>query len=151
MQIFWKNSQLLKRFIMYLSRCQIKKKQIYLLPNNEECGFTDIEKIVFHQIFVKYVDLGKSTLIQRDLYRRQANENIQKDSYFSADLEKIIMLPRLDTFKKVVFTKRHNEELCVPRKEMQFPPSGGTAIKKTAMISQISRVQLRKQIQLSQM
>lgn len=42
----------------------------------------------------------------RELYRQQAKENAQSNSYFSADLEKVIMLPRVDTFKKVIFTKR---------------------------------------------
>ncbi|KAG5879031.1 hypothetical protein JTB14_009669 [Gonioctena quinquepunctata] len=43
----------------------------------------------------------------RNLYKTHANTDVDKDHiYYSCDLQKVIMLPRMEGFKTTVFTKR---------------------------------------------
>lgn len=42
----------------------------------------------------------------REKYQSDANDPSPNTVYFSADLEKVIMLPRLEMFKKVIFSQR---------------------------------------------
>lgn len=77
------------------------------------------------QKWKKHIDRAN---IARSLYRKHAETTFDpKTVCVSADLEKIIMLPRMENFKKVLFTPRiiaYNET---------FVPVGGNTIKKTSL------------------
>lgn len=98
-------------------RCQVKKKNIsFARLGNEECETCESMRLHGHKednlqldncdvckSWKVHIDLAKEA---RELYQQEVKENDKSNSYFSADLEKVIMLPRLETFKKVLFTKR---------------------------------------------
>jgi len=49
----------------------------------------------------------KKADVARTLYQEYAKKELdEKSIYVTVDLQKVIMLPRVDTFKKVLFTKR---------------------------------------------
>lgn len=62
----------------------------------------------------------------RELYQTQSGTNFEDSTVcVSADLQKIIMLPRLDTFKKVIFIKRlvaYNESFVPLGSKSQLKP-----------------------------
>lgn len=77
-------------------------------------NYTTILRKICNQI-VKYVQPKKNTLFcytnSRALYQQHAEKSSKPthDSdtvYYSADLQKIIILPRVDCFKKVIFVRR---------------------------------------------
>lgn len=75
------------------------------------------------QLWSKHINRAKAA---RSMYRSNADSNFdEKTICVSADLQKIIMLPRIDTFKKVVFIKRlvayHESFVPVGKKSKAFP------------------------------
>lgn len=106
-------------FISYAYyRDQVKKKNIsFTQLGHEECEVCESLKIHEHSkdqmvpdctVCATYLTHIKKANAARSLYQEHAknNYNDEKSIYFSVDLQKIIMLPRLDTFKKVLFIKR---------------------------------------------
>lgn len=62
----------------------------------------------------------------RELYQEQANLSSNADTvYVSVDLQKVIMLPRIDGFKRVIFSKRliaYNESFVALGSTKKLPP-----------------------------
>lgn len=58
------------------------------------------------QVCNDYSDHKKRAEKARSLYSKHRDTKDDAHVYFSTDLEKIIMLPRLDTFKEVIFCPR---------------------------------------------
>ncbi|XP_065677369.1 uncharacterized protein LOC124808549 [Hydra vulgaris] len=95
-------------------RLAIKKKNIsFATLGHEECEFC--EKFCLHghdadnlnndcDDCQQYINHKIRYEEARELYKKDAELN--DGSIFSVDLQKVIMLPRLDAFKKVIFTKR---------------------------------------------
>lgn len=97
-------------------RCQVKKMKIsFAKLGHEECETCEQFKLHGHkqnnlipecqecQNWTKHINAAKES---RELYRKQKQITDPNTLVVSADLQKIIMLPRVETFKKVLFTKR---------------------------------------------
>lgn len=76
------------------------------------------------QSWGKHIDLATES---RKLYRQYAEGQFQEEGLvcYSADLQKIIMLPRIDSFKAVIFTQRlttyHKTFAPVGKKSKEVP------------------------------
>lgn len=92
---------------------EVKKKGIsFAKLGHEECETCESFKLHGHKsdslmdgcdkciAWKNHIDAAQEA---RQLYQEQCGE---EDAIVSADLQKIIMLPRVDTFKKVLFVKR---------------------------------------------
>lgn len=97
-------------------RLEVRKKGIsFTKLGHEECESCESFKLHGHksdslvdgcsdcEAWKTHIESAKEA---RELYQEQCNSASENDVVFSADLQKIIMLPRVDTFKKVLFTKR---------------------------------------------
>ncbi|KAG5871564.1 hypothetical protein JTB14_023575 [Gonioctena quinquepunctata] len=93
--------------------CQVRKKHIsFAKLGNEEDEHCECMRLHGHRedsLLLDTCDICRSWKVHidfskesRDLNRQQAVANIITDKYFSTDFEKNIMLPGLDTYKKVV-------------------------------------------------
>jgi len=72
--------------------------------------------------WTEHVDKAKDA---RDKYREDATKSDPQTLYVAADLEKVIMLPRIDMFKIVVFTPRiivFNESFVPLGEDSQYMP-----------------------------
>lgn len=100
-----------------LYRRKVKAMHIsFALLGHEECEDCEGFKLHGHleknlqpdceqcQIWQKHID---KAIKARNLYREHAEQLFEDGTVCcSADLQKVIMLPRIDCFKKVIFTKR---------------------------------------------
>lgn len=104
-----------------LYRQHVKNMNIgFTLLGNEECETCesyklhkketshDIEENILENCekCTPFVLHHKKYVAARKLYEEHKTKQDQDNVYFSADLQKVIMLPRLDTFKKVIFCLR---------------------------------------------
>lgn len=100
-------------------RLKLKEKNIsFAVLGHEECEICEAFKLPEHinenmqpncEICITNIEHTRRYKNARDLYKQHAKRSSQptNDSnnivYYSADLQKLIMLPRVDTFKKVIF------------------------------------------------
>lgn len=101
-----------------LYRCKLKEKKIYFTNlGHEECE--QCEQFKLHEHNKNSVQEDCETCITwkkhetkftdaRNLYKIHSSQkdNINDCVTVSADLQKVIMLPRAEMFKKVIFTRR---------------------------------------------
>lgn len=98
-------------------RNQVSKKNIsFTVLGHEECEVCESLKIHEHskdnlvndcEICQTYFVHKEKADVARALYQEHAKKEFdEKSIYVTVDLQKVIMLPRVDTFKKVLFTKR---------------------------------------------
>ena len=67
--------------------------------HNQENLSPDCETCIYWKCHIEKAEKS------RDLYKEHAKLQSSTDAlYFCADLQKVIMLPRMDSFKEVVFT-----------------------------------------------
>lgn len=98
-------------------RIRVKAKNIsFAKLGNEECELCEELQLHEHQKenlqddcdtclkYKKHIDHAKNS---RKLYKQQSKIRSDDNTvYVSADLQKIIMLPRIDSFKRVIFAQR---------------------------------------------
>lgn len=118
-------------------RQRVKKMNIsFTRLGHEECSVCESLKLHDHDKNNLQEDCDACTTYKthqdmytkcRALYQKHA-DNIKKNEnavHFSADLEKVIMLPRVDTFKEVIFAKRltvYNECFVPVGEKSKTPP-----------------------------
>ncbi|XP_050304070.1 uncharacterized protein LOC126741611 isoform X1 [Anthonomus grandis grandis] len=95
----------------------LKKKNIsFTKLGHEECELCEIFENDEHgkenldpscEICQKYTIHSKKAEQSRALYKEDANKiNPKNEVYYSADLQKVIMLPRMESYKIAIFTQR---------------------------------------------
>jgi len=116
-------------------RCKVKEKNIsFAQLGHEECELCESFNIHEHKsqilpecdvctIYTTHINKTKKA---RHLYKKQADMGFDETNiYLSIDLQKVIMLPRVDSFKKVIFTKRivayHESFVPLGKKSKLFP------------------------------
>lgn len=119
-------------------RVRVKQKNIsFAKLGQEECELCEEFKLHGHTIdsfqeecdicskWQTHIKLAKES---RQLYREQAaavTDNNNNTIFVSVDLQKVIMLPRIDSFKRIIFAKRlvaYNESFVCLGSTTKLPP-----------------------------
>lgn len=117
-------------------RVHVKQKNIsFCKLGHEECETCEEFKLHGHKEdnfqddcgvcckWKKHIELAKDS---RKLYREQAEMNDENVVRVSVDLQKVIMLPRIDCFKRVIFSKRliayHESFVCLGSSTAKLSP-----------------------------
>jgi len=103
-------------------RIKLKEKNIsFAVLGHKECEICEAFKLHEHtnknmqpncEICITNIEHTRRYKNVRDLYQQHAKRSSQPTNdfnnivHYSADLQKVIMLPRVDTFKKVIFVRR---------------------------------------------
>ncbi|KAG5875757.1 hypothetical protein JTB14_022466 [Gonioctena quinquepunctata] len=117
-------------------RVKVKAKNIsFAKLGNEECEICEEAKLHEHkqdnlqedcEICVKWKRHIEHADKSRKLYQEQARSSFSAGTIcVSVDLQKIIMLPRIDTFKKIIFVQRlttYHESFVPLGKNSNLPP-----------------------------